>query len=689
MRDLGVKREDVIIATKVRGRMGPGPNAVGLSRGHIMDQVAASLKRLGLDHIDLYQVHSFDPVTPLEETLRALDDCVSRGFVRTIGCSNFAAWQIMKALGISDKRGYARFETVQAYYSIAGRDLEREIVPLVEDQGLGVMVWSPLAGGFLSGKFTRDKRGDNNSRRTTFDFPPVDKERAYDVIDAMEKVGKAHGVSVARIALAWLLQRKGVMSVIIGAKTIEQLDDNLAAAELTLSPEEIAALDAASALEARISRLDADADRRGARSGGEGEASWPSAGDERYWRGEGRDAQGEVGGARRREDRRREGHPGDAAGRGVAHRGDRLARSRQGARRRQTSLASIARSAPTRSCSPTARSRPSTIRCPMSCMCLGRFGRSRPASMCCARSRSRSTPRKARSLIAARDRSGKLVAEAFMVRYHPQWRRAKELAQAGTVGEPRAIQTFFSYHLLDPENVRNRPPGGGALYDIGCYAILSARYIFGAEPTRVAATIDRDPNFRTDRLVGGLLEFPGGRHSTFTLATQMSAHQRVTIVGEAGRIEIMIPFNAPPDRPTEIAIDTGADLFGGGRRVEQFPICDQYTLQGDAFSRAIIERDAARIPDGGRSLEHARHRRPVPLGQKRIVGEAVSAGARLRLPASNQTGAAARPAAKRVWVRFGFIWVCLDLLGFVWISLELLGLIRPNRDFSMGYSDSK
>ena len=248
LRDLGVKREDVIIATKVRGRMGPGPNAVGLSRGHIMDQVAASLKRLGLDHIDLYQVHSFDPVTPLEETLRALDDCVSRGFVRTIGCSNFAAWQIMKALGISDKRGYARFETVQAYYSIAGRDLEREIVPLVEDQGLGVMVWSPLAGGFLSGKFTRGKRGDNDSRRTTFDFPPVDKERAYDVIDAMEKVANAHGVSVARIALAWLLQRPGVMSVIIGAKTIEQLDDNLAATELTLSPEDLAALDAVSAL---------------------------------------------------------------------------------------------------------------------------------------------------------------------------------------------------------------------------------------------------------------------------------------------------------------------------------------------------------------------------------------------------------------------------------------------------------
>jgi aryl-alcohol dehydrogenase-like predicted oxidoreductase len=248
LRDLGAKREDVIVATKVRGRMAPGPNAVGLSRGHIMDEIAASLKRLGLDHVDLYQVHSFDPVTPIEETLRALDDCVRRGLVRAIGCSNFSAWQIMKALGISERLGLARFETVQAYYSIAGRDLEREILPLVEDQGLGIMVWSPLAGGFLSGKFTREKRGDNDSRRTTFDFPPVDKDRAYDVIDAMAPVAKAHDTSVARVALAWLLQRKGVMSVIIGAKTVEQLDDNLAAAELTLTPAEIAALDAASAL---------------------------------------------------------------------------------------------------------------------------------------------------------------------------------------------------------------------------------------------------------------------------------------------------------------------------------------------------------------------------------------------------------------------------------------------------------
>ena len=247
LRDLSVKREDVIIATKVRGRTGPGPNAVGLSRGHIMDQVQGSLKRLGLEWIDLYQIHGFDPVTPLEETLRALDDLVSRGLVRTIGCSNLAAWQIMKAQGISERRGFARFETVQAYYSIAGRDLEREVVPVVEDQGMGVMVWSPLAGGFLSGKFTRGAAGPNDARRMTFDFPPVDKELGYDLVEVMRKVGEAHGASVARVALAWLLAKKGVMSVIVGAKTVEQLNDNLAASDLRLTAEELETLDKASA----------------------------------------------------------------------------------------------------------------------------------------------------------------------------------------------------------------------------------------------------------------------------------------------------------------------------------------------------------------------------------------------------------------------------------------------------------
>ena len=204
--------------------------------------------------------------------------------------------------------------------------------------------------------------------------------------------------------------------------------------------------------------------------------------------------------------------------------------------------------------------------------------------------------KEARLLIDARERSGRLVAEAFMVRYHPQWRRARELVTAGAIGAAGAIQTFFSYRLLDPANVRNRPPGGGGLYDIGCYAILTARYIFGAEPARVVATLNRDLNFGTDRLVSAILEFPGARHLTFSAATQLSAHQRVTIVGDAGRIEVEIPFNAPPDRPTKMLIDSGADLFGGGARVEEFAACDQYTLQGDAFSRAVLDLAPLEFP---------------------------------------------------------------------------------------------
>jgi predicted dehydrogenase len=202
----------------------------------------------------------------------------------------------------------------------------------------------------------------------------------------------------------------------------------------------------------------------------------------------------------------------------------------------------------------------------------------------------------AQALLATRASSGKLVAEAFMVRFHPQWRRAHELAHSGAIGELRAIQTFFSYHLLDPANIRNKPPGGGALYDIGCYAILTARYIFGAEPIRVMSSIDRDPVMGTDRLISALAEFPGGRQLTFTCATQTSAHQSVTIGGDRGRIEIAIPFNAPPDRPTHITIDTGEDLFGGGARVEEFATCDQYTLQGDAFSRAALGEGALEFP---------------------------------------------------------------------------------------------
>jgi aryl-alcohol dehydrogenase-like predicted oxidoreductase len=248
LRNLGIKRSDVVIATKCFGEMGRGPNDKGASRGHIMDAVRASLDRLQLDYIDLYQIHANDPVTPVEETLRALDDLVSQGLVRYVGCSNWPAWKMMKAHGIADARGYARFETVQAYYSIAGRDLEREIVPMMADQGMGLMVWSPMAGGLLSGKFTRDGAGPNGARRVSFDFPPVNKDRAWDCVDAMKAIADARGVSVARIALAYVLAKPFVTTVIIGAKTVEQLDDNLAAAEIELTTEEMAALDKASAL---------------------------------------------------------------------------------------------------------------------------------------------------------------------------------------------------------------------------------------------------------------------------------------------------------------------------------------------------------------------------------------------------------------------------------------------------------
>jgi aryl-alcohol dehydrogenase-like predicted oxidoreductase len=213
-----------------------------------MDAVKASLERMQLDYIDLYQIHANDPVTPVEETLRALDDLVSQGLVRYVGCSNWPAWKMMKAHGIADARGFARFETVQAYYSIAGRDLERDIVPMMQDQQMGLMVWSPLAGGLLSGKFGRDQAGPNDARRVNFDFPPVNRDRAWDCVDAMRVVADARGVSVARIALAYVLAKPWVTAVIIGAKTVEQLDDNLAAAEIELTAEEVAALDAASAL---------------------------------------------------------------------------------------------------------------------------------------------------------------------------------------------------------------------------------------------------------------------------------------------------------------------------------------------------------------------------------------------------------------------------------------------------------
>ena len=247
---LGKRRKEVVLATKVLGRMGPGPNQVGLSRGHIMQAVEDSLARLGTDYIDLYQIHGFDPLTPLEETLGALDDLVHSGKVRYIGCSNLAAWQLMKSLWVSDKGHLQRFESLQAYYTIAGRDLERDVVPVLQDQNLGLMVWSPLAGGLLSGKFDREGKGPDGARRVDFDFPPVDKARAFNVVDVMREIAQAKQVSVARIALAWLLHQPVVTSVIVGAKTPEQLADNLAAPEVKLSAEELSRLNTVSELPA-------------------------------------------------------------------------------------------------------------------------------------------------------------------------------------------------------------------------------------------------------------------------------------------------------------------------------------------------------------------------------------------------------------------------------------------------------
>jgi aryl-alcohol dehydrogenase-like predicted oxidoreductase len=248
LKNLNIARQDVVIATKVYSRVGPGRNDVGASRGHIMDGVEASLRRLQTDHIDLYQIHGNDSVTPVEETIRALDTMVQQGKVRYIGCSNWLAWKIAKALGISEFSNLARFDTLQAYYSIAGRDLEREIVPLLESEKVGLLVWSPLAGGLLSGKYSRTNQKPADSRRTHYDFPVVDKERAWKILEVMAPLANAHGCSPARLSISWLLSKPVVTSVIIGAKRLDQLQDNLAAVDLTLTQDELRQLDEVSAL---------------------------------------------------------------------------------------------------------------------------------------------------------------------------------------------------------------------------------------------------------------------------------------------------------------------------------------------------------------------------------------------------------------------------------------------------------
>lgn len=263
----GLRRDEVVIATKVHGRVSDllppeateaqraeadrrarAKNVNGLSRKHILDAIDASLGRLGTDHVDLYQIHGHDPLTPLEEVVEALDAVVRAGKARYVGLCNRAAWETAKALGIAERRGLARFASMQMYYSLAGRDLEREVAPMAQSEGLAILPWSPLAGGLLSGKFRRDAAAPEGARRASFDFPPVDRARAFDCIDAMTPIAESRGVSVARIALAWLLHRPWVTSVIIGAKTEAQLVDNLASTEVALTDAELAALDAVSAL---------------------------------------------------------------------------------------------------------------------------------------------------------------------------------------------------------------------------------------------------------------------------------------------------------------------------------------------------------------------------------------------------------------------------------------------------------
>jgi len=250
LRNLGISRQELVIATKVRLRMGPGANQVGLSRLHISDSVNDSLERLGMDHIDLLYIHGVDPLTPLEETMRGLEDAVRSGKVRYLGISNHPAWMVMKANSLADRMGWTKFVASQNFYSIASRDIEREIVPMALSEGIGIMPWSPLAGGFLSGKFTRDKEKAGDSRRDTFDFPPINKAKAYDLIDLMTRIGKNHNVSAARVALAWMLTKPGVTSIIIGAKRIDQLIDNIDCTLLKLNDAELGELEAMSALPA-------------------------------------------------------------------------------------------------------------------------------------------------------------------------------------------------------------------------------------------------------------------------------------------------------------------------------------------------------------------------------------------------------------------------------------------------------
>lgn len=248
IKDAGLNRNELVIATKVRGKMGEGKNNIGLSRYHIFNSVNDSLKRLQMDHVDILYVHGVDAKTPVEEIMHSLNDIVLTGKVRYIAVCNWPAWMVMKAQGIAEKHGWNKFVGMQYYYSLAGRDIEREVLPVAADQNIAVMPWSPLAGGFLSGKYTRNNEKAGDSRRDIFDFPPVNKEKAYNIIDVLAEIGLTHNASVAQVALAWVRQQPGITSTIIGAKRVDQLKDNIQSTEVALTADELKKIDEVSAL---------------------------------------------------------------------------------------------------------------------------------------------------------------------------------------------------------------------------------------------------------------------------------------------------------------------------------------------------------------------------------------------------------------------------------------------------------
>lgn len=248
LKELGIKRDHVIIATKVLGKMEEKPNSLGLSRYHTFNSVDASLKRLQMDHIDILYVHGVDPKTSVEQIVHTLNDVVNTGKVRYIAICNWPAWMVAKAQAIAKYEGWQQFIGLQYYYSAVSRDIEHELVPMAQQHKLAIFPWSPLAGGFLSGKFTREQAGTGNSRREVFDFPPINKEKAYDLVDVMKEIANTHKATVAQIALAWVRQQPGVTSTIIGAKTGKQLNDNISSIQVTLSADDLKKIDAASPL---------------------------------------------------------------------------------------------------------------------------------------------------------------------------------------------------------------------------------------------------------------------------------------------------------------------------------------------------------------------------------------------------------------------------------------------------------